>query len=581
MELNTNVCLHCENSGMREQVGELKTQVEICFDTINEQSKIIDRTNKIIESLANENVEKGKSYSEVLKKSNEIIVVQPKNENQQCKNTEKDIKSKIDLSKLAVGTEKIRNISKGGIAISCASNDSKEKLKESVEKELGDKYKIFEPKLGNPKVIVVGVECDVVGQDNESILEGIIVQNDLEILDDNIKNKIRKKIEEIDYEVETMKTEAKKCDNRCKFYIVQCLDDTQIELIRDKEMVYSMWQSLEERYEKRGVTAQMLLRKKLMSMKLKEAKNLEVFLTEFDEVTRLLTGEKLKRKMYLFIDILRSLCTYNAMDTQSHVYITTCTHELLRDANNEIITVNQNILVKDKISNDIISLPISKEISEIFGFAIQEEVERNVKYNNIENSSIQNKWSHEATLLLLNLCKERYKDLQSNTIRNDIVYKKISEALEKQEYVYTSHQVRDRLKYLKGRYMKWKENMKTSGAAKYNFDYGEILDDILGKKHNICPPAIADTSANKVSTCGKYFISTFKATCLYLHTFLDASGSTLLSDSSDDKGCDDMPSKKQRKIKSNAERRHQERLEVLKDMKTSFQEMFNKLLEKL
>ncbi|KAK9728668.1 hypothetical protein QE152_g17097 [Popillia japonica] len=75
-------------------------------------------------------------------------------------------------------------------------------------------------------------------------------------------------------------------NKKCKSYIVQCLDDTQIELIRNKTTAYSMWKSLEERHEKKGVPGQMLLRKKLMNMKLKEVKDLEKFLSEFDETTR-------------------------------------------------------------------------------------------------------------------------------------------------------------------------------------------------------------------------------------------------------------------------------------------------------
>ena len=52
---------------------------------------------------------------------------------------------------------------------------------------------------------------------------------------------------------ETEKVKAKKDNNLCKSLIVQCLDDSQIDLVRDKETAYQMWKSLEERYEKKGI----------------------------------------------------------------------------------------------------------------------------------------------------------------------------------------------------------------------------------------------------------------------------------------------------------------------------------------
>ncbi|KAK9736378.1 DDE superfamily endonuclease [Popillia japonica] len=39
-----------------------------------------------------------------------------------------------------------------------------------------------------------------------------------------------------------------------------------------------------------------------------------------------------------------------------------CTHEIVRDANNEIITVDNNIMVRNKTSNEIIMMPMSKKL---------------------------------------------------------------------------------------------------------------------------------------------------------------------------------------------------------------------------
>lgn len=90
--------------------------------------------------------------------------------------------------------------------------------------------------------------------------------------------------------------EAQKMDNKSKSIIVQCLSDSQIDLIREKETAYSMWKTLEDRYEKKGIAGQMMLRKKLICIKLEEGGNLETFLAQFDEIIRQLksTGAEIK-----------------------------------------------------------------------------------------------------------------------------------------------------------------------------------------------------------------------------------------------------------------------------------------------
>lgn len=180
------VCFHCEGNNLVQQIGELKNHLD-------EQSEIMNKMNKTLEYLMNsDNVNKNKSYSDILKKNNsEVIVVKPKNANQECKQTQKDVKTKIDPSKIAVGVESIKNVSKGGIVINCTNNDSKEKLKDTVKKELGNKYQVIEPKLKNPKLIVLGTENETIKEENDIILNKIVKQNGLEALDDKIVDKLK------------------------------------------------------------------------------------------------------------------------------------------------------------------------------------------------------------------------------------------------------------------------------------------------------------------------------------------------------------------------------------------------------
>ncbi|KAK9692891.1 hypothetical protein QE152_g34836 [Popillia japonica] len=101
------------------------------------------------------------------------------------------MKDEINLNKIAVGVDKIRNISKGGVVINCTSKESKEKLKNTVKKESGNKYQVIEPKPVNPKIIIVGTESEMIEKADKSVLESIISQNDLESIDGNIRSKVK------------------------------------------------------------------------------------------------------------------------------------------------------------------------------------------------------------------------------------------------------------------------------------------------------------------------------------------------------------------------------------------------------
>lgn len=63
-----------------------------------------------------------------------------------------------------------------------------------------------------------------------------------------------------DYSEEKERKEAKKKDSKCRSLIVQCLENIQLDLIRNKDTAYAMWSTLEDRYEKKGFLGQLMLR---------------------------------------------------------------------------------------------------------------------------------------------------------------------------------------------------------------------------------------------------------------------------------------------------------------------------------
>lgn len=95
---------------------------------------------------------------------------------------------------------------------------------------------------------------------------------------------IAAKYRDEDYETSVQNEEAKKRENKCKSILVQCIDDMQIDIIRDKETAYDTWISLEDVYEKRSLSGKLFLRRKLMSMKMNEGEKLDDFISRFEHV---------------------------------------------------------------------------------------------------------------------------------------------------------------------------------------------------------------------------------------------------------------------------------------------------------
>ncbi|KAK9717105.1 hypothetical protein QE152_g24374 [Popillia japonica] len=101
---------------------------------MSDQSKVITTMHKMLEVVINrDGMNKFHSFSDIVKKNSEVIVVKPINMKQKCQETKKEVKTKIDPVKLAVGVKTITNIIKDGVAIACSSNESKEKLKNCVQ----------------------------------------------------------------------------------------------------------------------------------------------------------------------------------------------------------------------------------------------------------------------------------------------------------------------------------------------------------------------------------------------------------------------------------------------------------------
>ncbi|KAG5892531.1 hypothetical protein JTB14_011120 [Gonioctena quinquepunctata] len=85
---------------------------------------------------------------------------------------------------------------------------------------------------------------------------------------------------------EEQKNKFLKNDNKAKSLIVQCVSNSILEYLREKRSAYKMWEILEQRFEKKGLPKQLFLKRKMLSMKLKEGDSLEKFIGEFEKILR-------------------------------------------------------------------------------------------------------------------------------------------------------------------------------------------------------------------------------------------------------------------------------------------------------
>lgn len=124
------------------------------------------------------------------------------------------------------------------------------------------------------------------------------------------------KYKDEDYEL-AQREEARKKENKCKSILIQCIDDMQIDIVRDKTTAYDMWTSLQEVYEKRSLSGKLFLRRKLMSMKMNEEEKLDDFLSKFEHVLCQLksSGAEVKEEDAICTLLLALLKSYETIVT--------------------------------------------------------------------------------------------------------------------------------------------------------------------------------------------------------------------------------------------------------------------------
>lgn len=198
----------------------------------------------------------------------------------------------------------------------------------------------------------------------------------------------------------------------------------------------------------------------------------------------------------------------------------------------------------------------------------------NTEEENKENYSTVGKWGRNAILLLIELFKDNYKDFKDTSIKNEHVWTKIAQEMNKQGFKFTKIQVENKFKYLKQRYMKKKDNMgnKSTGESPIVFDYFLEFDEIFGSKPSVKPLAIASSSKLEVNIQSDSTDENEKPEKKNIKTSrLDK----------ELEGWKEYFSKKDEEKENARERRHREKMEVAEKAITSYEKLMEKLIDKL
>lgn len=99
------------------------------------------------------------------------------------------------------------------------------------------------------------------------------------------------------------------------------------------------------------------------------------------------------------------------------------------------------------------------------------------------------RWSNAATLLLLELWRQRRSRFENNTERNEALWEEISNKMKENGHQFSGGQIENRFKYLKKTYIECVDkNRKSTGRPEKTCSYYEELHELFHKSPQINPP---------------------------------------------------------------------------------------------
>lgn len=113
------------------------------------------------------------SYSKVLSKRNSVVVM-PKQSNQRNATTKAELLQNINPVDSNICVSKVKNVSNGGVVVSCSSDEEVKKFKEIATNKMSEKYEVKEVSSLHPRIKIVGLTEKL---DEEPLIHNIKIQN--------------------------------------------------------------------------------------------------------------------------------------------------------------------------------------------------------------------------------------------------------------------------------------------------------------------------------------------------------------------------------------------------------------------
>lgn len=121
--------------------------------------------------LKSENTTGNLSYAKV---ASEVVIIKPKNANQESKKTLETVQKYVNPAALEVGIKEVRTVKDGGVVIKCNTKDEINKIKNVAEKKLGKNYKVNAPDLRNPSIKLLDIDREF---SSEELIDTLKKQN--------------------------------------------------------------------------------------------------------------------------------------------------------------------------------------------------------------------------------------------------------------------------------------------------------------------------------------------------------------------------------------------------------------------
>lgn len=182
--INDKICKISEivENKLQSKMSEFKNMFDIFRNDMSAFIKneilnaLRDNVNEVIapeiDKLSAANVPLKPRYSDMLKKSS--ILLLPKNSEQRNYTTKADLFHNINPLEENINVSKVKNVSNGGLIISCNSVEESLKFKKLATEKMTDKYEIKEAGKLHPRIKVVGITEK---HDEASILHLLTNQN--------------------------------------------------------------------------------------------------------------------------------------------------------------------------------------------------------------------------------------------------------------------------------------------------------------------------------------------------------------------------------------------------------------------